>query len=353
MLVRTLIVFKSNNNNTMEKMYISFTKELRNIDFNIVFESLARILHNKNIDTPLTTKAAKRIKFHSKELLLLKHSIPDTRLTQIINEKLHLRTKYLASLRMEIKAKQITYLPEKRKAADRLMFWLDRYKKDLYKPSATIQSNLVNSMIDDRNKIPEIQQCITLLDLDGLLDEIKVLTDEVFEDRLQRSKEAERKRMLVYGLREEAYSDLELLVGAIKMDYKLATNEEKKEELASLSSLISFELKNMHAQLRSRRTRSKNRRAIKAAVEELIKTTYKPAPAQINLPLVNYNELRISNTLATPTSKPSQQAINKTTPRLKSNKTNKEIDKDSNTNEGENNSSTNRGEKKDGDDETK
>lgn len=302
----------------MEKIYISFTKELRNILFGALFMSLDHLLDSKNVNTPVTAEVAKRIKIRTKELEQLRIGKQDTQLTKKINEKLHIRTKYLASLRMKIKAKQITYLPQKRKAADRLIFWLDRYKKDLFKPSTTTQSNLVNAMIDDRKRILEIQECITLLDLNGLLDEIKRLTDEIFEDTLQRSKEDTYSKTLVENLRNAAYSDLEILINAIKIDYLLTNDEEKKKELSALNGMISSLLKGMRTKQRSRRTRSKNKREMAAVVEELINTIYPPAPAQSNLPMVNYNELKLFDKRKATTTNPSQQTLHENTTLLKS-----------------------------------
>lgn len=324
----------------MEKMYISFTKELRNILFRALFMSLDDLLDSDNANTPLTAEVAKRIKIRSKELQQLRIGKQDTQLTKKINEKLRIRTKYLASLRMELKAKQITYLQEKRKAADTLIFWLDRYKKDLFKPSTTTQSNLVNAMIDDRKKIPEIQECITLLDLNGLLDEIKRLTDEIFEDTLKRSKENTYSKTLVENIRNAAYSDLEILINAIDIDYLLTKDEEKKKELLLLNGMISSLLKDMRTKQRSRRTRSKNKREMAAAVEELINTSYRPAPAQSNIPMVNYNELKLCDIRKAPTSNPSQQAAAKSTTSLKSNEKDDEKDNKLNTKEGFNDSTS-------------
>lgn len=295
----------------MKKLYFSFIKELRNIHFGALFEEIDSRLDRINIDTPVTKEVAKRIKFQNKELLKLRIGNPDTRLTKKMNEKLHLRTKYLASMRLQIKGKQITYIPEICKAADRLTLWLEGYKKDLYKPSATIQTNLVKAMIDDRNKIPEIQQCITLLDLDGLLDEIKTLTVQISKLTIQRSGENTYSKTFVDGLRDAAYSDLSMLIEAIKIDYNLSTDEEKKEELITLNNLINSVLRDMRRLLRLRRTKSKKKRAQKAAMQELFMTTHKPAPAQINIPMVNYNELRLCDKRK-PTPKSSKKATSKT-----------------------------------------
>lgn len=278
----------------MKKMYISFAKELRNIEFRSLFNSLDNLLNRKKTDTPLIIEAAKRIKVQNEKLRQLKFSKPDKQLTNNINEKLHRRTKYLASFRMELKAKQINYLPENRKAANKLLIWLDRYKKDLYKPSPTTQSNLVNSMIDDRKKIPIIQQYITFLGLDGLLDEIKRITDDVFEDRQQRSKETTQNKMAMEGLRDAAYDDLKVLESAVLMDYITTTDEEKKKEISALSESISTVLKENRTKFRSRRTKSRKRRALNTANKELIGTDEKQLPAKNNLPMVIYDGLKMN-----------------------------------------------------------
>lgn len=317
----------------MKKIQFSFMKELKNSEFASVFANVSSVLNLEDAPTAQIAEAIKRIKFHEKELQLLNRYSPKRNLTQEINEKLHLRTKYLASLRMEIKAKQITYLPEKRKAANRLMSWIELYKKDLYKPSATSQTGLVNAMMKDREKNSELQQCIALLDLDGLLDEIKILTDEISEDILNRSKVWEYDRSSVEGIRDTAYSDFSLLISTFEVAYGMTSDEKEIEELRKINSLIYHKLKDKRAQFRSDRTRNKNRKAVKAAVDQLIVRSYRPVPAQRNLPPINYKELTMTNNTASYSEGPKQTAMN-TTSKLMSNVKNRETSKNFNTTNG-------------------
>ncbi|NLA64245.1 MAG: hypothetical protein GX857_13745, partial [Bacteroidales bacterium] len=130
------------------------------------------------------------------------------------------------------------------------------------------------------------------------------------------------------------------LVNAIEPTFSSITKEEEKEEMILLNAQINSNLRYLRTKQRSRRTRSKNKREMAAAVEELINTSYRPAPTQSNIPMVNYNELKLCDIRKAPTSNPSQQAAAKSTTSLKSNEKDDEKDNKLNTKEGFNDSTS-------------
>ena len=263
----------------MKKIYTSFTKDLRNYEFYELFSYLDRQLDKVDSDNAILQKAAKKINHHHKQLILLKHAKPGHPLTAIINEKVRTRTEHLAYLRMRIDAGLISYLPQERLAATRLKLWHDCYKKDLHKPSITIQSNLVKGMMHERDEEVDIKEAITLIGLDGLLEAILQLTEEIEKDYHERLREQTYHRTVVKGLREAAYKDLQLLVSTIEVLFAIATEEEEKEEISELNISISNLLRDARTILRSRRTKSKNKRAINLSVEKFIDTDKEIASA--------------------------------------------------------------------------
>lgn len=322
----------------MKKMYISFVIDLRNSEFIDLFSTLHRRLSKVTLNNDLLKERIEKLKHHNKQLILLK-PLRANPLTAVINEKVRTRTVNLARLRMKIKSDLISTTPEERIAAERLMYWYDGFKKDLHKPSIAIQNNLVRGLMQERDEEVDIKEATTLLGLNGLLEETLQLTEEITKHDLERLREEVYSSTMIKGIRKEAYRDLKHLVNAIEMYFDEAM-EDEKEALIQLNTIVCTELRHMRTKLRSRRTKSKNKREMAAAVEELINTTHKPAPAQNNIPMVNYNELKLFDKRKAPTSNPSQQATAKNATSLNSIDNDDKKDNKFNTKKGLNDSTS-------------
>ena len=147
-------------------------------------------------------------------------------------------------------------------------------------------------MMQDRKREPYVKEALAQLQLDGLLDAIWQITEDIIKDRDQRLREKVYNTTVVTGLRENAYKDLQMLVEAIPVFHSLADDQEK-ERLSRLSRGINIRLTSFRTILRSRRTKSKNKRELNAAVEQLIDTSQQPTPEKSNLPMVIYDGLNI------------------------------------------------------------
>ena len=281
----------------MQKNYIGFVKDLKNWEFleliRLIDSSLGdlAISKEKYVNIELLQLSAD-LKSHLKPLLLLKHCNFSHPLTAVMNEKLHLRTKCLACMRLAIETGLLWITPEVCDAANTLKCWLEGCKKGLYSTTIFEQTNVVRSIINDKNTKANIKEAITLLQLDSLLDKIFELTEEIMLTYKQRNREKSQLKSSVVGLRKNAFKDLQLLVNAIPIAYNRASDEDKKE-LLMLRTSIDSDLKIFRSKLRSRRIKSKNRKEVAVAVKELIQNSYKPAPAKWETPFVNYNELRL------------------------------------------------------------
>ena len=142
------------------------------------------------------------------------------------------------------------------------------------------------------------------------------LTEEIMLIHKQRNHEIVSKQTTVAGLRENAYEDLRLVINAISMAYSKASDEDK-EELAKLSSEINDNLRTFRTKLLSRRTKSRNKREQKVAIEELINNSKTPEAEKSNLPMVIYNKLQISDEHEKSTVNNSEQTTSKSIPTQK------------------------------------
>lgn len=264
----------------MQKMHISFIKDLKNYEFYELFVYLGLTLDTKEIENNQLKQVVGRIKNHRDKLRLLCDTKPRHHLTEIINTKVRNRTEYLACLRMKIEVDLLSPIPEMRVAAKRLKLWMKPYRKDIHKPTITTQGQLVEFLMHDREKDADIQACTSLLNLDTLLEIIVNITTEINKHFTTRLKDINRQSVNSKELREAAYKDLQLLTSVIEVSYLMGEDEEKKERVVKLSRAIVGILKSFHTPLKSRNTKSRNKKEIDAAVEDLIDTSNKPAPVK-------------------------------------------------------------------------
>ncbi|NLA61918.1 MAG: hypothetical protein GX857_01645, partial [Bacteroidales bacterium] len=59
-------------NSTMEKMHVSFVKDLRNREFSLLIDSTAELVAVKMSENESLKKATENLQSHNKKLLLLK-----------------------------------------------------------------------------------------------------------------------------------------------------------------------------------------------------------------------------------------------------------------------------------------
>lgn len=301
----------------MEKIHISFMKDLRNIEFGELFDIVSTIVAAENIGLPTLTMACKQLQPHTHELMKMNNQKIKHPLTPIIGEQVKTRTEYLAALRMVVDAKMMWHKPEERVAAERLQFWLKTYKDDIFAPTISTQSRMVENLMADWKEDAAIKSATALLDLDELLVEIVKLTATIRQNQLTRLNDKDIYEVDGQSIRKAAYKDLKVLVTVIDSSYNIGANKEQREQLTSLSKSLNSALQDFHTILKSRNTKKKNKKETAAAVKELIITELKESKQErekSNLPMVVYDELKKSGTYEAPASYMSNQTTNGATP---------------------------------------
>ncbi len=293
----------------MEKIHISFIKDLKNKQFFSLFIYLRELLDENKSDNATLNQAGERVKSHHDKLLLLQDTKLRHPLTEVINTKVRNRTEYLACLRMLIEAKLLSHIPEERVAATRLKLWMRAYKKDIHKPSIDIQGQLVKYLLHDREENADVKEYATLLNLDDLLDTIEHITTEIECLTLERIRDRNKRAVNGKEVRQASYKDFHLLINAIELGYSLSHDEEEKAQIAKLSRVINEHLKKLRTELKSRNTKRKNRKEIEEAVKELIEVEDKEDD---NTLVIADNELHINETRKDNDSSPTQLTTSNT-----------------------------------------
>lgn len=283
----------------MEKIHIRFMKDLRNIEFEELFDLIYTTVEAEKIDVPSLTTAIERIEPHRKELLRMNHKKLKHPLTQPIQEQVNSRTEYLACLRLTVDAKTFSHKSAERIAAKRLLLWLSPYKNTLYAPTIHRQSRMVKDLMEDRKQSAEIKQATALLDLDELLEAIVSINDRIESNYLKRLDEKEMYSVNGVAIRNAAYDDLKVLVSVLELSYNLSSDDEQREQLEQLSLLINENLKDFRTLVRSRTTKRKNKRDVESAVKELIDDSSLEVHQEV---VTNNLRMEIDNQLHTSTS---------------------------------------------------
>ena len=254
----------------MEKIHVSFVKDLRNREFSLLTDNIAEIVAKSTSENESLKKATQNLQSHYKKLLQLKDTKPRHYLTRIIKEKVDNRTEYLVCLRMSIESLLLSPIPQERVAANRLMYWIDPYRKVLFKPSIVVQTQAVEFLNLDKSESTTIQEHTALLNLDYILDVVVSETEEI--KRLVTARVDDKALRAINGklVRAAAYCDLQVLLDAMRTIYNLSSNEQEVEEMVKLSEKINENLKSFRRELRSRNTKRNNKKKIDVAVEKMV-----------------------------------------------------------------------------------
>lgn len=301
----------------MKNIHISFMKNLRNIEFEELFDIVSTIVAAENIGLPTLTMACEQLQPHAQELSKMNNQKIKHPLTPIIREQVNTRTEYLACLRMTVDANLLWHKPEQRVAAERPQFWLKSYKDDIYAPTISTQSAMVENLMADRREDATIKAATALLDLDDLLDEIVKLTANIRRNQLARINDKDIYEVDGQAMRKAAYKDLKVLVTVIDSSYRIGANEKQRDQLAALSSTLNASLQDFRTLLKSRNTKRKNKKGISVAAAKELKynEAKEPEPQLDNnkLPMVIYDELPIPATFEAPNLYMSSHTCNGTT----------------------------------------
>ena len=274
----------------MEKIHVSFIKDLRNREFSLLIDTIAGIVAESTRENESLKKATKNLQSHYKSLLQLKDTKPRHYLTRIIKEKVDNRTEYLVGLRMRIESALFSPIPKERVAAERLMYWIDPYRKVLFKPSIGVQTQAVGFLNLDKSESTTIQEHTALLNLDYILDIVVAETEEIKRLVTERGKDKAQRAINGKKVRAAAYYDLRVLLDAMKTIYNLSSSEQEVEQMAWLSGLINENLKSFRRELRSRNTKRSNKKEVDVAVSQLIEPQEEPKE---KLAFITYNDLRL------------------------------------------------------------
>lgn len=277
----------------MKKLHISFLQRIDNAEFRIIYFRILKYMETREFEDPTFTVLLKRLQSHKDDVRSLLDIIERYNETDKIRELTRLRTDYFLSLRLEIKAKMLSYIPEVRVVAKRLYLWLINFKKRPYIQTIISQQIVVNGILYDRKNKTSIREDITFLNLDGLIDAIEEITIQILKKSTLREKEKMSRLKKGKDKREGAYNEIKALANFIESQLNLVDGDKKESEYYQVLLDLHPKLKDSHTVFKSRMTRNKNKK-IKAVQKQLLinkqsdeqLTTCQQDPATRPLPMV-------------------------------------------------------------------
>ena len=287
----------------MEKLHVSFMRDLLNIEFEGLYFDIIKLMEIKQVDDSNINIAFERVKPHVEKFDALRNRQRHPLST--LNKKLtRMRTDYLISLRLRVESYMRSHIPEERVAAERIYFVMDMYGKKYYVPSIITQSAFVDDLVANIKEHKDFKDAFTLLRLHDLMDTIAEMTEEIMKNYLQRVNDNSRRKERNKGVRMAAYKDMKVMIDAINFMYVLKRDDEDmKVALEDLMWHIKETFKAYSTPMKSRTTKRKNRRAVANAVKELIDMQQNPQkmlPVGVNQELKTENEEVSKQSLTSP-----------------------------------------------------
>ena len=250
----------------MEKLQIGFMKDLRNREFNELYNKIIKLLSEKQLENDNIKIAFERI-IPYKEKFKYALTAKGTNEYSAVNKALTpIRNNYLISLRKRIESHQRCENPVERAAAKIINDVLQKYGKKYYVATITTQSVFVNDLVDHINNQPDFKNAIHVLNMEDLMDAIIKITQEVELNVALFTASNVRSKMKREGVRKAAFVDLKVLIDNINSTYLLHRNDEEKSEIyREIVFDINTDVKNYRMRLKSRKTKQNNKRIEEAA----------------------------------------------------------------------------------------
>ncbi len=268
----------------MQRLHVSFMRDLKNIDFEGLYKNIILMMENQqHVDDPIIQMAFDRLKPHVPKFndalrtrMRNEYSVENDDLTKT-------RTEYLISLRRRVKSYLLSHLPQDRIAAKNIYIVLKRYDKTYYVPSITTQSQLVYDLFSYMREDEKFKESFTFLKLNPLMDAIEKISNEILKNSVQCTNDNVERKNKTEGVREAAYRDIKYFVKAIHFTYESNLDDEEKiAKLDRLIWLVNDVLKQFRTPMRAQTTKSKNSKAKKEAADKLVISQQEP---QGDLPL--------------------------------------------------------------------
>ena len=254
----------------MKKLHISFIREIKNVEFAILVNLLAKSLEGIETQDELLKNTINKIRFHSSEMAFLKDQISSHPLTEVIGTLTRQRTNYLISLRLQVEGKMLSHRIDEREAARNLYRWLESSKKYLYIPSLIPQTGRIMGLMHELETDNAIQESLVFLRLDDLFEAIIEVTNKIAANDKRRMNDKANDTKKGTELRNAAYKDIKLLVQVIEVMMSLYPEHTEDNIYYKLALRIELELKNRHTILKSRNTKRRNKKEVACAITELI-----------------------------------------------------------------------------------
>lgn len=249
----------------MKKLHVSFLRNLDNQEFRIFYFELLHYMENIDFKDPALKTLLKRLQHHSDDVGNLKDSAERYKNTTKIRKLSRLRTEYLISFRLEIKAKLFSCFPEKREVAQRLYLWLKNYKKKPYIQSVSTQNIVIDNMFSCIDSDEFLKADITLLHLDDLIVAInettKQINDEVKLRTMIKMSRPKKGRIV----RDAVYEEIKTLTNYIESQLSLLQDEVEQSEYYKILLDLHPKLKKTQKEFKIRTAKNKSRKSKTAA----------------------------------------------------------------------------------------
>lgn len=240
----------------MIRFKFSFLEALKNKEFPMFYDQLCSMLEVDDIVDVNLKECLQNLKGHQDEMKYVRRLQGPHRLTPVLRKQTLARKEFLISLRGKVLAGLNSPLPNERNAAATLKIWLDKPRDSFYAPSINRHTRLVNDLMHERDLTANIQEAITEMGLESIIDPIVALTEEINANFMIRTHEQAENVRKVLAIRRAAYADLKRFFKAF--DVALSVEKPGETFYSDKAKVIDNLLDDYRVKLYARRTRRQN-----------------------------------------------------------------------------------------------
>lgn len=237
-----------------------YLAQFKNEEFKISFEHVCSQLEGEEFTVEDVQKAYQNAVACISELEILRPDKGPHPLTRSITDNRDLRFKSLQSMKGRVTSFLKSPVQEEQEAAQLIMTWLNRFKKNYHKPSIHKQTEMVNNMSKDLSQDQAIGEALVVLGLVETFDHIRTTTASIVRNVAAREIEERAEVLKSIKVRQNAYDKMKMLRTTIETAIKLEKGDiDKHYEYLRTINFALTDFKTLHL--------SDNTRRLNAALE--------------------------------------------------------------------------------------
>ncbi len=221
---------------------LGWTRRLKNDEHPFMVGLMCDVLDHHEIADENVAIAASRLKSHLDKLELVKIRSMKDKFTPILRKLHKERKQSIVSLQAQIRAFVISPIESQKNDGELLSLWMSKHQGKLLRLGYVSLTKRIQQIVDEAESEQNVKQALENQKLTVLIQKLMSQNEEFYENFTKRLNiKSQKKKVDVFAIRENADSDLRLLMNTLVITNYISENQNKYQVLLSrLNEILKY-----------------------------------------------------------------------------------------------------------------